>query len=194
MRLFPTLVLIAAAGSAAGCSDAPAAPTPAESALASLRTATALYQRLDAAVAAGYQAPAAAACVSSPAGAMGAHSVNVALSQSQPVEIERPEILLYLPDAGARDGFRLVGVEYSQTLLLRNAATGAIAPWFAPEPWPATHAVVNEAPELFGQKFAAAHPGHGPGQPWHYDLHVWAWTENPAGAFAPFNPRLRCPN
>lgn len=109
-----------------------------------------------------------------------------------PLTLERPPILLYIPDSSAPDGFRLVGVEYSQTLLLRNTATGAVAPWFAPTAWPPTHVVVNGAPEMFGQKFEAAHAGHGPGQPWHYDRHVWAWTENPSGMFAPFNPRLSC--
>lgn len=28
--------------------------------------------------------------------------------------------------------------------------------------------------------------------PWHYDLHVWIWTPNPNGDFAPFNPRVMC--
>lgn len=185
-----TILVLSACGA-----DSPTAPaSPQDAALAALRTATSPFQRIDAAVAAGYQAPVAAACVSSPAGVMGVHSVNVTYSQTSELVIEHPEILLYLPDSTAQAGFRLVGVEYSQTLLLRNTATGAVAPWFAPGPWPATHVVVNDVPEMFGQKFEAAHAGHGPGQPWHYDLHVWAWTENPSGMFAPFNPRLSCQN
>lgn len=193
MRSVSLVSCIVVLTAAAACGDSPAAPGPVDTALASLRTATSPYQRVADAVAAGYQAPVASACVESPAGAMGVHSVNPALSQA-PVQLERPPILLYLPDAGAQDGFRLVGVEYSQAVLLRNAATGAVAPWFAPTPWPDSHVVINPAPQLFGQTFEAAHAGHGPGQPWHYDLHVWAWTENPSGTFAPFNPRLRCQN
>ncbi len=29
--------------------------------------------------------------------------------------------------------------------------------------------------------------------PRHYDLHVWAWKHNPAGLFAPFNPKVSRP-
>jgi hypothetical protein len=36
-------------------------------------------------------------------------------------------------------------------------------------------------------------PGHQPGMPIHYDLHVWLWMDNPSGMFAPWNPRVRCP-
>ena len=35
-------------------------------------------------------------------------------------------------------------------------------------------------------------PGHNPQMPWHYDLHVWFWEDNPDGLFAPFNPALSC--
>jgi hypothetical protein len=29
-------------------------------------------------------------------------------------------------------------------------------------------------------------------QPWHYDLHVWLWEENPDGIFAQYNRRVSC--
>jgi hypothetical protein len=28
--------------------------------------------------------------------------------------------------------------------------------------------------------------------PWHYDLHVWLWEDNPTGLFAMFNPAISC--
>jgi hypothetical protein len=33
---------------------------------------------------------------------------------------------------------------------------------------------------------------HEPGQPPHYDLHVWIWQANPSGMFAVFNPNVKC--
>ncbi|MCA1639594.1 MAG: hypothetical protein LC768_14895 [Acidobacteria bacterium] len=51
----------------------------------------------------------------------------------------------------------------------------------------------NPTPSLFGRSFNGPMPGHGPGEPVHYDLHVWAWRNNPNGMFAQFNPKLSCP-
>jgi hypothetical protein len=49
------------------------------------------------------------------------------------------------------------------------------------------------APVLFGSvAFNGPMAGHSPGMPWHYDQHVWVWSDNPAGTFAQFNPRLSC--
>ncbi len=44
------------------------------------------------------------------------------------------------------------------------------------------------APVLFGQTY------HYSPQRNAYELHVWAWRNNPSGMFAPFNPRLECPS
>ena len=65
-------------------------------------------------------------------------------------------------------------------------------PWMgsASQPPPT---VDNPPPVLFGRTFDGPMPGHAPGMPWHYDLHVWAWKHNPAGLFAQFNPKVRCP-
>jgi hypothetical protein len=60
----------------------------------------------------------------------------------------------------------------------------------AAEPPPS---IDNPAPVLFGRTFDGPMPGHAPGMPWHYDLHVWAWEHNPAGTFSQFNPSLACP-
>jgi hypothetical protein len=50
----------------------------------------------------------------------------------------------------------------------------------------------EDRPSLFGQPFDGPMPGHNPGMPVHYDLHVWLFAKNPSGFFAPFNPELNC--
>lgn len=35
--------------------------------------------------------------------------------------------------------------------------------------------------------------GHSAGMPWHYDLHVWLWRDNPNGLFVNWNPNVTCP-
>jgi hypothetical protein len=159
-------------------------------ALAAVRQATAAFHDVDQAVAAGYTSPVGGHCEETAAGAMGVHSLNEPLRRNPALIPEQPEILLYLPTGNGN--YRLVGVEYFQALLLRNTQTGQVAPWFSPTPWPAEYVVVNSSPSLFGQNFQGPMPGHVPGMPWHYDLHVWVWSPNPAGMFAQWNPALSC--
>jgi hypothetical protein len=147
---------------------------------ADARAATAKYHEVGVATADGYFST--VECVQVPGlGAMGIHYVNPPLGFGTAVDAARPEALLYIPEANGT--LRLAGVEYTAPVLSNGA------PWFAPSPPPA---IDNPAPVLFGQVFDGPMPGHGPGQPWHYDLHVWIWQHNPAGMFAPFNPRLAC--
>ena len=47
--------------------------------------------------------------------------------------------------------------------------------------------LVSEAPSLFGQTYAFSPERNS------YELHVWAWRNNPAGTFTPFNSKLECP-
>ena len=136
-----------------------------------MRQATAAFHDVDQAIAAGYASPVGGHCEETAAGAMGVHSVNAALMQTPALIPEQPEVLLYLPSGSGN--YRLVGVEYVQTLLLRNTQTGQVAPWFSPGPWPAGYVIVNPTPSLFGQSFQGPMAGHVPGMPWHYDLHVW---------------------
>lgn len=157
---------------------------------AAVKQATAAFHDVTKAVAAGYLAPEAGACVASPAGGMGVHAVNPALTGDQVIDPLRPEVLLYEPKHGG--GFRLVGVEYFMAVLVRNTVTGQVSPWFAETPWPAEYEVVTPRPSAFGQAFDGPMPGHEPGMPWHYDLHVWTWAPNPSGDFAMFNPRVEC--
>jgi hypothetical protein len=157
--------------------------------LAAVRRATAGFHDVSAAIGAGYLSPLGGHCDASAAGAMGVHSGNPALVQSQVLDPLRPEVLLYLPNEG---GVRLVGVEYVQPVLVRNPDNGVVQPWLPTTPWPANYQVVTPTPTLFGQTFQGPMPGHFPGMPWHWDLHVWVWANNPSGMFAQWNPALSC--
>ncbi len=159
--------------------------------VAAVRAATAQFHDVATAIAAGYANPAFGTCDQIAIGAMGIHSANPALLGNQVLDPENPEVLLYLPTG---DGFRLVGVEWVQAVLLRNQTTGAVAPWMDPGPWdPATYDVVTPTPQLFGHVFQGPMPGHVPGMPWHWDLHAWVWANNPAGLFSQWNPAISCP-
>jgi hypothetical protein len=140
--------------------------------LAQVRQATDKYHDVNVALADGFiQTP---TCVESPDGGMGIHFINIARLMDPAVNILEPEILLYIETA---DGMKLLGVEYM-------FAIGA----------PDTH-VPNPAPPspiIFGRPLDGPMEQHEPGQPPHYDLHVWLWKANPAGIFAPFNPKVSC--
>ena len=161
---------------------APAAAVPPDE-LQALQAATAPYHSLDQAQAAGYSLEG-EPCVQEAPGAMGIHAVNATLAGDLAVDPDRPDILLYLPDKNG--DLKLIGVEYFMVALT------ASGPWFGPSPPPS--GFVNPAPSVFGHTFDGPMPGHNPAMPWHYDLHVWVWADNPAGMFAPFNPTLSCPS
>ncbi len=210
---YPLAVVAMATGFAFGCGDVASPVTPSAldrnaasgsgagipllgdpqlgPELAAVKRATAQFHQFERAVAAGYADPTGRHCDVSPLGVMGIHSPNQSLIQSQVLDPERPEILLYLPKEGG--GMRLIGVEYLQPVLLRNPATGVVAPWTASTPWPSNYVIVTPTPRLFGQTFQGPMPGHDPGTPWHWDLHVWVWANNPSGMFAQWNPSLSCP-
>ena len=123
-------------------------------------------------------------CVEAPGlGAMGVHYINPLRMMDTSVDASQPETLLYIRQ---NDGLmRLIGLEYYAPVLSNGV------PWFggANNPPPV---IDNPAPVLFGQTFDGPMPGHEAGQPWHYDLHVWAWRHNPRGLFFPFNPKVGC--
>jgi hypothetical protein len=158
--------------------------------LGAVRDATNQFHDVNVAIAAGYASPEGGHCDASPAGTMGIHSPKMSLLQTQALDPLQPEVMLYLPKPGG--GFRLVAVEYVQFVLLRNPATGQVAPWASPSPWPAEYEVVTPTPHLFGQTFQGPMAGHVPGMPWHWDLHTWIWAHNPSGTFAQWNPSISC--
>ena len=136
-----------------------------------LKHATGAYHNEALALASGFHST--DHCVASPAGLMGYHYTNPGRLQDSAVDPDKPEMLLYAPGRG--DERKLVGVEYWKADKDQDLSTD------------------GDRPTLFGRPFDGPMPGHEPGMPVHYDLHVWVWTANPDGLFAPFNPRLRCP-
>lgn len=139
--------------------------------LQQVRAAVAKYHGFAQAQEDGYTA-AGEPCVASPAGTMGIHAVNPALSADSAIDPLRPEILLYVPKG--KGELKLVGVEYFKADADQNLATA------------------GDRPSLFGEAFQGPMPGHNPTMPIHYDLHVWVAEENPSGVFAPFDPELSC--
>jgi hypothetical protein len=110
-------------------------------------------------------------CVSGPQeGAMGVHFVNLPLVGDGQLDVNHPEALIYeFKDKSAR----LVGVEF-------------IVP---AELW---HVMHKDPPVLEGQTFQFNDSPNRFGLPAFYELHVWAWRDNPHGAFVDWNPRVSC--
>ena len=137
--------------------------------LEEVRRATARFQDVSAATAAGYALF--LGCVSSPQdGAMGVHYVNGDVVNDGEIDAARPEAVIYEPTL---DGLRLVGVEY---VVIASA-------------WDAKH---KTPPTLMGQVFHYTSAPNRYGLPAFYGLHVWAWRENPNGPFADWNPTVSC--
>ena len=111
-------------------------------------------------------------CVSGPDhGAMGIHYVNGALVGDGEIDVSHPEALIYEPVGTKR---RLVGVEF-----IVDAAT-----------WLAAHD--NNPPVLEGQDFQLVASPNRFNLPTFFELHVWAWRDNPNGAFVDWNNQVSC--
>jgi hypothetical protein len=103
-------------------------------------------------------------------GAMGVHYVNGTLVGDGKIDATQPEALIYEPMNGK---MRLVGVEY-----IVDAVT-----WLASNPGP---------PVLEGQTFQLVTSPNRYNIPSFFELHVWAWRDNPQGAFVDWNNRVTC--
>jgi hypothetical protein len=111
-------------------------------------------------------------CVSGPDhGAMGIHYVNGALVTDGLIDVTHPEALIYEPVGNAR---RLVGVEY-----IVDAAT-----------WLANNNGIP--PQLDGQDFQFIAAPNRFALNDFFELHVWAWRDNPQGAFVDWNNNVTC--
>lgn len=134
-----------------------------------VREATERYMDVNAATAAGYQP--AFGCISGPDhGAMGVHYINGGYVMDGEVDATRPEALIYEP---TKNGMKLVGVEF-----IVDAAT-----------WMKNH---TAPPMLEGQGFQFVNAPNRYGIPAFFELHVWAWRDNPNGAFVDWNNRVSC--
>lgn len=163
----PLLMPAAAPADDAHQHEAAATPWHAGSPLVQkVRKATAKYRDINVAMSEGY-APG-TPCVSGPnSGAMGVHLINGALLGKE-VDAATPEALIYEPLPDGR--MKLVGVE-----IITFAAD-----------W------VNEVPVLDGHLLNYVGAPNRYGIPAFYEIHVWAWRNNPTGSFADFNPQVSC--
>jgi hypothetical protein len=135
-----------------------------------VREATERYKDVSAAEADGYALQ--FGCVTGPdSGAMGLHFVNGALVNAGVIDATRPQIVIYEPTANG--GLRLIGADY---LVLADA-------WDKKNQGP---------PELMGQLFHYFEAPNRFGLPAFYTLHVWAWKDNPNGAFVNWHPDVSC--
>jgi hypothetical protein len=96
-------------------------------------------------------------------GAMGVHYVNAKLLGADTVDIAHPQAVMYEPTPDGK--MALIAVEY----------------------------ITSKGPaslegHLFNFSGAPNRYGLGP----FYELHVWAWKDNPHGAFADMNPSVTC--
>jgi hypothetical protein len=111
-------------------------------------------------------------CVTGPdAGAMGLHYVKGSLVGDGVLDPTQPEIVIYEPLPNGR--LRLIGADF---LVLADT-------------WNKTH---SGAPELMGQLFHLFESPNRFGLPAFYTLHVWAWKDNPNGAFVNWHPAVSC--
>ncbi len=96
-------------------------------------------------------------------GAMGIHYVNAAYLKDDAVDVAKPEAVMYEPMADGK--LKLIAVEY---ITAKGPA--------------------SLEGHLFNFNTAPNRYGLGP----FYELHVWAWKQNPTGAFADMNPNVSC--
>ena len=134
-----------------------------------VRDATQKYIDVNAAINAGY-APV-LGCVSGPDhGAMGVHYLNAGLLNGE-LDATAPQALIYEPLGGG--SMRLVGVEF---------IVDAIA-WQKKNPGP---------PALYQQLLQLIPSPNRYGLNTFFELHVWAWKDNPNGSFVDWNNDVSC--
>ena len=161
-----------------------------------IRVATAKYKDVNVALANGYISPPPVECVSAAheglppeLGAMGIHYINPAIlkitaqeprldGMSTHTDFLKPAILIYEPQA---DGsLVLVGVENLVFQKAWKEAGNGMKPSFAGSDFN----TMADDPNTPDDEAHAFEP--------HYDLHVWAFRDNPGGALMPFNPNVTC--
>jgi len=111
-------------------------------------------------------------CVTGPdSGAMGLHYVNGNILSTNELDPTRPQIVIYEPQPNGT--LRLIGADF---LVFADA-------WDKKNQGP---------PQLMGQLFHYFEAPNRFGLPPFYTLHVWAWKENPNGAFVNWHPNVSC--
>jgi len=103
---------------------------------------------------------------------MGLHFVNFPLVTGNQIDAKHPQIIIYEPGPDGR--LHITGADF---LVLADA-------------WNKAHN--NAPPELNGQLFHLFEAPNRFNLPAFYTLHVWAWKENPNGAFVNWHPNVSC--
>lgn len=172
------MLLLAAGGQPSYASPSPQNVTQSKNDLGPLidkvRSATAQFKDINAAIAAHFVRG--TPCVSGPdAGAMGVHFVLPDRIAGGVLSADQPEALIYEPLAGG--ALRLVGVEF---IVLASV-------------WEGQHPG-GGPPALEGHLLNFVDAPNRYGLPAFYELHVWAWEQNPVGSFADWNTHVSCDN
>jgi hypothetical protein len=151
----------------AAAGDDPATPL-----VDKVRHATARYLDINEALREGFVT--ATPCVSGPdTGAMGVHLVLPARISAGLLDATQPQALIYEPMA---DGaMRLVGVEFIvlESVWVGNNPSGGV-------------------PALAGNLLNYIAAPNRYGLPAFYEIHVWAWQNNPKGSYADWNTQVTC--
>ena len=134
-----------------------------------VRAGTKRYIDVNAATAAGY-GPFLGCVAGTDHGAMGVHYVNGTLLSDLTLDPAQPQALIYEPNNGK---MTLVGVEF----ILDSAS------WLA----------ANSAPPVLdGQVFNFVPAPNRFAINSFFELHVWAWRDNPQGSFVDWNNGVTC--
>jgi len=137
-----------------------------------VHNATARYTDINVALSEGWVT--ATPCVSGPdAGAMGVHLVLKSRLASIGLNPEQPEALIYEPMTNG--AMRLVGVEF---IVLASV-------WASKNP-------AEDVPALDGNLLNYVAAPNRYGLPDFYEIHVWAWANNPKGSYADWNTHVTC--
>jgi hypothetical protein len=114
-------------------------------------------------------------CVSgNETGAMGIHIVNSSRTVTGKIDPKAPAALIYEPQANG--DLVLVGVEF-----IHDAAT-----------WAKLNPKGPPTPSVDGHLMNLVDEPNRYGLPAFYEMHVWAFQENPKGAFADWNTHVTC--
>jgi hypothetical protein len=137
-----------------------------------VRRATAQYRDINVAIAQNFVP--ATPCVSGPdQGAMGVHYVLVDRLTKGVLNAELPTALIYEPMANG--AMRLVGLEY---IVFEST-------WETQHPKGGTPALEGNLMNYIGAPNRY-------GLPAFYEVHIWAWEDNPKGSFADWNTHVTC--
>ena len=150
--------------------DAAATQTSSNTLLKVVRAATERFKDVKVAMAEGYALN--FGCVQgSDDGAMGMHFVNGDLVNSGVLDPTRPQIIIYEPMPNGE--LKLIGADF---LVMADQ-------------WNKKY---SSPPQLMGQLFHLFEAPNRFGLPAFYTLHVWAWKNNPRGAFTNWHPNVSC--